>query len=223
MRVPDMPTGWPSAIAPPLTLTLSSSRPSSRADGDADRGERLVELDQVEVGGRDALLLAGLRGRVWRAAAGGVESGPATMPCAPISASHSRPSSSAFALLITTTAAAPSEICEAEPAVIVPSLLNAGRSLPSDSAVVSPRTPSSWETTTGSPLRCGISTGTTSSSKTPFFQATAAFWCDCAANSSCSSRVRLCAAALHCSVEQAHRLRGELVEQRVVRHRVDER
>ena len=73
-----------------------------------------------------------------------VESGPATMPCAPISASHARPSSSALALLITTTAQAPSEICDAEPAVMVPSLANAGRSAPSDSAVVSPRTPSSW-------------------------------------------------------------------------------
>jgi hypothetical protein len=77
-------------------------------------------------------------------------------------------------LLITTTAQAPSEICEDEPAVMVPSLLKAGRSLPSDSTVVSPRTPSSEETTTGSPLRCGISTGTTSSSKTPFFHAVAA-------------------------------------------------
>ena len=37
---------------------------------------------------------------------------------------------------------------------------------------------SSSLTTTGSPLRCGISTGTTSSAKTPFFQATAAFWCE---------------------------------------------
>ena len=64
-------------------------------------------------------------------------SGPATLPCAPISAIHSRPSSSALALLITTTAAAPSEICEDVPAVIVPSLAKAGRSLPSDSAVVS--------------------------------------------------------------------------------------
>ena len=39
---------------------------------------------------------------------------------------------------------------------MVPSLPNAGRSLASDSAVVSPRMPSSWLTTTGSPLRCGI-------------------------------------------------------------------
>ena len=119
-----------------------------------------------------------------------VASGPATMPCAPISASHVRPSSSALALLITTTAQAPSEICEAEPAVMVPSLAKAGRSLDSDSAVVSARMPSSSRNTIGSPLRCGISTGTISSSKTPFFQAAAAFWCDGAANSSCSSRVR---------------------------------
>ncbi len=59
-----------------------------------------------------------------------VESGPATTPCAPISASQLSPSSVALALLITTTAAAPSEICEAEPAVMVPSLRNAGRSPP---------------------------------------------------------------------------------------------
>ena len=32
IRAPDMPTGWPSAMAPPLTLTLSSSMPSSRAE-----------------------------------------------------------------------------------------------------------------------------------------------------------------------------------------------
>ena len=53
-----------------------------------------------------------------------VESGPATWPEAPISASQVRPSSSALALLITTTAQAPSEICEAEPAVMLPSLAN---------------------------------------------------------------------------------------------------
>ena len=66
--------------------------------------------------------------------------------------------------------------------------------------MVSPRTPSSEETTTGSPLRCGMETGTTSSSKTPFFQASAAFWCEAAAKASCSSRVNLSVAALHASV-----------------------
>src|SRR5258705_4026975 len=63
-----------------------------------------------------------------------VESGPATTPWAPISASHVRPSSCALALFITTTAAAPSEICDAEPAVMVPSLRDAGLSPPNASA-----------------------------------------------------------------------------------------
>ena len=106
---------------------------------------------------------------------------------------------------------------------MVPSLLNAGRSLPSDSTVVSPRMPSSALTTTGSPLRCGISTGTTSSSKTPFFHASAARWCERAENASCSSRVRLAPAALHCSVRPPIGLVGELVVERVVGHRVDQR
>ena len=88
-----------------------------------------------------------------------VESGPATTPWAPISAIQVRPSSSALVLLITTTAAAPSEIGEAEPAVMVPSLLNAGRSVPRDSVVVSARMPSSWAKTMGSPLRWGDGDG----------------------------------------------------------------
>ena len=80
-------------------------------------------------------------------------SGPATWPYETSSPSGVMPSSSALALDITMTAAPPSEICEALPAVIVPSLVKAGRSPPSDSSVVSPRTPSSTETIFGSPLR----------------------------------------------------------------------
>ena len=48
---------------------------------------------------------------------------------------------------------------------MVPSLLNAGRSLPRDSVVVSARMPSSCAKTIGSPLRWGMETGTTSLSK----------------------------------------------------------
>ena len=44
---------------------------------------------------------------------------------------------------MTMTAAPPSEICDALPAVIVPSFANAGRRPPSDSVVVPGRTPSS--------------------------------------------------------------------------------
>ena len=110
-----------------------------------------------------------IAGTVWRYAYRSAD-----IPCATISAIGARPSSSAFARDVTTTAAAPSEICEALPAVIVPSFLNAGLSAASASAVVPGRIPSSRATTTGSPLRCGISTGTTSSARRPSLQAASA-------------------------------------------------
>ena len=48
-RAPEQPSGWPRAIAPPLTLTRSMSGWSSLLPGQHDRGERLVDLDQVDV------------------------------------------------------------------------------------------------------------------------------------------------------------------------------
>ena len=124
-------------MAPPLTFTFSGPTPRSFIDCTATAANaslisiRSRSLDGAAPSFSSACWMA-LEGCDWREL-----SGPATLPWAPISAIHSRPSSSALALLITTTAAAPSEICEAEPAVIVPSLAKAGRSLPSDSAVVS--------------------------------------------------------------------------------------
>ncbi len=56
----DMPIGWPSAIAPPLTLTIVGADAQLAGGLDADRGERLVDLDEVEVGDGQA----GLRQRV---------------------------------------------------------------------------------------------------------------------------------------------------------------
>ena len=106
-----------------------------------------------------------------------------------IRATGLRPSRSATLNLVITIAAAPSEIDEALAAVIVPSLAKAGRSLARDSAVVSPRTPSSVSKTTGSPLRCGTSTATTSSPNVPSAQALAAFWWLAAASWSWASRV----------------------------------
>ena len=53
-------------------------------------------------------------------------SGPATMPKLTSSAIGVTPRSAAFSRLMMTTAAAPSEICDALPAVIVPSASNAG-------------------------------------------------------------------------------------------------
>ena len=110
------------------------------------------------------------------------------MPWATISASGVTPNRSARSFVVTTTAAPPSEIWEALPAVIVPSGLNAGFSFPRDSAVVSRLMPSSRATTTGSPFRWGISTGTTSSVSRPASQASCARWWERAAQASCSSR-----------------------------------
>ena len=84
------------------------------------------------------------------------------------------------------TAAPPSEICDALPAVTVPSFAKAGRSFPSDSIVESARTPSSIVTS----ARCLIwlaSSGMISSLYQPSDVAVAARACEVAANSSCSS------------------------------------
>ena len=73
------------------------------------------------------------------------------------------PSASARAEVVSTRAAAPSEIWEEFPAVIVPPSAKAGRRRASESSEVSGRMPSSAVTSTGSPRRCGTGTGTISS------------------------------------------------------------
>jgi len=74
---------------------------------------------------------------------------------------------------VTTIALAPSAIADALPAVTTPSLLNTGLRLASASGVVS-RGHSSVSTTLGSPLRCGITTGTISSLNLPALMAAVA-------------------------------------------------
>ena len=145
------------------------------------------------------------------------------MPYPSSSASGVTPSSSAFARLIMITAAAPSEICDALPAVIVPSLENAGRRPPSDSGVVPGRTPSSVSTMTGSPLRCGIETGVISSAKRPSFCAAAARSWLFAASSSCCARVMSPRVGDVLLGAAAHVHRVERAPQAVVDHRVDDR
>ncbi len=49
MRAPVMPNGWPTAIAPPLTLSLSSGMPSCLRRAQRLDRERLVDLEQVDV------------------------------------------------------------------------------------------------------------------------------------------------------------------------------
>ena len=71
----------------------------------------------------------------------------------------------------------------------LPSFLNAGLSLPRDSAVVPARGCSSLAKLTGSPLREGIRIGVISSAKRPASMAATAFCCEAAAKASCSSRL----------------------------------
>ncbi|MNR27922.1 hypothetical protein D3C85_1452190 [compost metagenome] len=94
-----------------------------------------------------------------------------------------------MAALISSTAAAPSLRLEALPAVTLPSFLNAGLSLPSDSALVPARGCSSIAKARGSPLRWGIRIGVISSLKRPASMAAQALRCDSAAKTSCSERV----------------------------------
>ncbi len=54
---PVAPSGWPIAIAPPLTFTFSRSRSRSRTKPQDHRRERLVDLDEIEVARREAGLL----------------------------------------------------------------------------------------------------------------------------------------------------------------------
>ena len=61
---PVAPSGWPSAIAPPLTFTFVRVHAEVAHRLQRDRGEGLVDLDEVDVGDRHAgLLQAALGGR----------------------------------------------------------------------------------------------------------------------------------------------------------------
>ena len=94
----------------------------------------------------------------------------------------------AFSEDIKTTVAAPSLIPEAFPAVTVPSLLNAGRRLPSVSRFV-PCFGYSSSSTIVSPRRDLTVTGTISSLNLPSFCAVSALLCEDRAKASCASRV----------------------------------
>jgi hypothetical protein len=120
---------------------------------------------------------------VWRY--GGLS---ADMPCATISAIGSRLNSAARAALVTMTAAPPLEICDAFPAVIVPSGPKAGRKDARDSVVMSPRMPSSASKVSTAPFRPATSRETISWANAPRCWAEWARWCERAAHSSCSRR-----------------------------------
>ena len=133
-------------MAPPFTLTLLLGDAEVVHRGQADGGEGLVDLEEVDVADRLARLAQRLGdgpGRlVQQRRVGAGDLAVADQ----LAERGQRRAASALAGDMTTTAAPPSEICEALPAVIVPALSKAGRSAASDSAVVPGRTPSSVST-----------------------------------------------------------------------------
>ena len=129
IRAPDAPIGWPSAQAPPWTLTLSCGSSRSCIAAMVDHGERLVDFEQVDVGRRPAGLAPAACGS--RRPAPSVNS-PASCawvawPWITASGFEAAPSR-AVDRRISTSAAAPSEIELEFAAVTVPSLRNAGLS-----------------------------------------------------------------------------------------------
>ena len=98
-----------------------------------------------------------------------------------------RPNSSAFSRVISSTAAAPSEIWLELPAVTLPSSLNAGLSSESVSRLVSGRMP--WSVTTVSSVPFILTfIGIVSRSKRPSSVAWCASWCERSPSSSSSER-----------------------------------
>ena len=138
-RVPVMPSGWPSAIAPPLTLTRSRSSPSSFSTDEILRRERLVDLDQIDVVQRQAGPLEHLARRRRRTHPHqrrlDADVGPVRQPRRAASGRDpSRPAPDA-----SSSAAPPSTMPLALPAVTQPFLLNAAGSFASPSIVESGR------------------------------------------------------------------------------------
>ena len=166
-RAPEAPSGWPIAIAPPLTLTLVGVEvgPALQA-GERLRGERLVELDHDDVVPADAGPLErpvrGLDGRDPEDV--GVDAVRRRGPT--IRASGSRPIAAPAASSPSSSAAAPSLSGEALPAVTVPSFAKAGFSSPASRRPSVGRMPSSRSSSTSG-------TGTTQSQR-PSSQAAAA-------------------------------------------------
>src|SRR3954453_10401595 len=187
IRAPLAPIGWPSATAPPFGVTIASSTPSMRVACTVTPANASL----ISTTSRSSVV-APIRFNAFSSASAGTVCSDANrsadIPYASIRATGVSPSRRTAPSLATTTAHAPSLICDALPAVTVPSSVNAGRSVASRSTVVSARMPSSRSTTSGSPLRCGTETRTTSSSNRPASHASAARACERAAQASCSAR-----------------------------------
>src|ERR1700685_4060331 len=125
IRAPVIPNGWPTAIAPPFTLSRDGSMPSSRDDGMTCAANASListrSTSSIDIPARPSACLTASMGP--RPMISGES--PLT-PVATIRASGVRPSSAALVSLITTSAAAPSLSGQQFPAVTVPCSRNTG-------------------------------------------------------------------------------------------------
>src|SRR5438270_7314355 len=150
-RAPDAPIGWPSAIAPPLTLTRPVSQPRSLLTAQA----WAANASLASIRSRSPTLQPAFLSAAREAGIGPVPMIAGSTPaCAQetMRASGVLPRFAASLAFIRTTAAAPSLMPDALAAVTVPSLSNAGRSLAIES-MVTPAFGYSSVSTTTSPLR----------------------------------------------------------------------
>mmetsp|Transcript_12586 Transcript_12586/g.50574 ORF Transcript_12586/g.50574 Transcript_12586/m.50574 type:complete len:273 (-) Transcript_12586:449-1267(-) len=191
---PVAPNGCPSAMAPPLTFTFSTSSPSFSAQYVAcDANASLSSKRSTSSTDRKP---------AFSIAAGIATAGPMpiTFGSTPTAAKDTnrpmigKPLARAYERLARTTHPAPSDTCDAFPGVVLPPFLKTAGNLASVVVVVPSRIPSSLSTTIletspvfGS-LHC-VRTGTICESKRPSRCAAAALACDRAARVSCCSRV----------------------------------
>ena len=117
IRAPEQPTGWPMAIAPPLTLTLDMSKLQLTSHSDGLSSESLVGLDQVHVLDGQASLGHSLTGSGDGAGAHDLGVDAALAPAEMTLNRGFRPYFSTASLEARMMAAAPSLMPEALPAV----------------------------------------------------------------------------------------------------------
>ena len=127
MRAPVMPNGWPSAIAPPLTLSFSSSIPRSRAEGSTCAANASL----ISTRSTSSIDMPARASACFDASTGPRPMISGERPDTPVEttrASGVMPSSAAFVSDMTTSAAAPSLSGQQLPAVTRPSGRNTGLS-----------------------------------------------------------------------------------------------
>jgi len=180
------------ATEPPFTFTFSNGIPSSRVTAMACTAKASFSSNRSTLSAVHPAFASTFCTPVTGAIITHCGSTP-LVACARIRTSGSSPRAFALAADIITSAAPASFTPGAFPAVTVPSFLNAGFRARNVSTLVSSRIDSSRSNSVGACpfFLAGISTGTTCDLKRHSLHASAAFWCDCTAYASCSSRVML--------------------------------